>query len=85
MGRVALDATPTLVDRGDDTDITWDVSGNDPATCSLTGPGITMPSLTTATGSQSATVLGESTYTLDCGTAGSATVTVSVRPVIFES
>jgi hypothetical protein len=56
---------------------------NVPETCTITGPGITTTP-GSITGRLSATVNGESTYTMTCP-GGSDTVTVEILPTVQET
>ncbi len=58
-----------LVDIGTTVDIDWDLNGNDPADCTLTGPNWAGPAPMTIAGVQPIVIRGESTFTLDCSAA----------------
>jgi hypothetical protein len=78
-----ISASPTLVQPGGQTTVTWSVSGNVDS-CSVSGPGLSASGLS---GSRTVTVTGASTYTLSC-IAGSlnptATAHVGLAPQYQE-
>lgn len=78
-GEVTVD--PTIVRTGETVTVSWE---NAAASCSLTGPGLNMPSLVESSGTADVVVNGESTYTLTCP-GGVDTATVKVLPVIQET
>ena len=81
-----ITASPTRVQNGNSTTLSWSASGV--TSCSVTGPGGTTISNTfsnTATTTQSVTVTGQSKYTLSCdGGAASSSVIVNVVPKYNE-
>lgn len=79
-----LTADPIYILKGGNTDLTWNTNGNDPASCTLTGPGVNLSPVSGNTGTHTATVYGESTYTIQCP-GGSDSVTIHVLPVIQET
>ena len=58
--------TATLVDIGTTVDVNWDLNGNDPADCTLTGPNWAGPTPWVEDGTVPIVVRGESEFTLDC-------------------
>lgn len=83
-GPPILTGVPVYVIRGDQADLEWNTNGNNPASCSLTGPNVSVSPLSATTGSYTVTVYGESTYTLQCP-GGIDTATLRVLPVIQET
>lgn len=83
-GPPTLDSNPVYVIRGDDADLEWNTNGNNPASCTLTGPGVSISPLSAVTGTYTVTVYGESMYTLTCP-GGIDTATVRVLPVLQET
>lgn len=83
-GPPTLTGTPAYVIRGDDAVLEWDTNGNNPASCTLTGPGLSLSSLSGATGTRTVTIYGESTYTLTCP-GGIDTATIRVLPELQET
>ncbi len=83
-GPPILTGVPVYVIRGGQADLEWNTNGNNPASCSLTGPNVSVSPLSAATGSYTVTVYGESTYTLTCP-GGVDTATLRVLPVIQET
>lgn len=81
---VSLVGNPTYVRAGEETELRWDTGVNDPANCTLTGPGLDMSPVPLATGDTDVTVTGESTYTLTCPGA-SDNVTIKVLPTVQET
>lgn len=83
----------TIRIRGnEDVTIEWNTTDSTPDTCAITGgslsgynPQIDSNPSGSHTGSETVTVLGTTTYTIDCGANGSATVTVELIPSVFES
>lgn len=72
--------------RSDETvTISWDATDSDPATCSVTGGGYTNNPLASQTGNTDVTILGTTTFTIDCGANGTDSVTVELIPSVFES
>lgn len=79
-----LTGDPIYVLKGGNTGLTWNTNGNDPASCTLTGPGVNLSPVSGNTGTHTVTVYGESTYTIQCP-GGSDSVTIHVLPVIQET
>ena len=82
-----LTITPSPVTRYDDATISWDIDGNDPNTCSLSGqqlPEDLTNFLPTPTGSIVVAATGPLNYTLDCS---GITVdkTIRINPDIHET
>lgn len=82
---VDIDADPKVVYQGEQSTVTWSTGSADPASCSVTGPEINLPTLSSSSGSEVVDVNGESTYTIDCGVSGTDSVTIRVLPVIQET
>lgn len=78
-----LSVDDTLVRVGDTVSFTFNLNGNDAASCSFSGPG-TPPSVSGASNPFMIAVQGTATYSLTCA-GGTAAVTVNVLPQIFES
>ncbi len=91
-GPVTLTASPTRVQAGVPTTVTFTSNGANVGggNCTLTGPGITtqtyVPASCTvaATYSPSLTLTGQSTYTLSCPAGQSATAIVNIVPKVRE-
>lgn len=79
-----LTGDPIYILKGGNTNLTWNTNGNDPASCTLTGPGVNLSPVSGNTGTHTVTVYGESTYTIQCP-GGSDSVTIHVLPVIQET
>jgi len=88
---IELEVIPTVTDIGGMVEIVWDVRGNDPTACSLSGPGGFSAALSTASGSMmSPAVQGESTYNATCGSNGfnpgaSQDATVRITGTLIET
>jgi len=82
----SLSANNERVRQGESVTLSYDMEGNSPASCSLTGPGVSYlaGSFSQQTGSIDVTVSGDSTYTLSC-TGGSEEVSIELIPVVFDS
>lgn len=83
-GPPSLTGIPVYVIRGDDADLEWNTNGNNPDSCTLSGPNVNLTSLSGTTGSYNVTINGESTYTLQCP-GGSDTTTIKVLPELQET
>ncbi|MCB9811552.1 hypothetical protein H6783_01420 [Candidatus Nomurabacteria bacterium] len=81
----SIESDPRILYRGEEANIQWNTNGIDPVLCSVSGPNLDIPVLSVDTGSSDETINNESTYTIDCGTAGSDSVTVRILPVIQET
>ena len=75
-----LTADPTIVYRGEETILTWDIKNNPP--CTLSGPGVNQT--VSGTGSVAVQVFSLSTFRLSCA-GGDVEVTVDVLPDIEET
>ncbi|MDC1205665.1 hypothetical protein N8083_02345, partial [Candidatus Pacebacteria bacterium] len=75
---------PSIVRSGSSVDLSWDLGGNDPATCTLTGPDTESVDLATDTG-VTLIATNVSTYTLSCTSGEEDSVTVQVTPDIEEN
>ncbi len=89
---LSITAGATRVKMGQSTTISWSASGvnGQNASCTVTGPGVAWtsavsasPSCSVPSSSSSATITGQSTYTLTCGSQ-SKSVTVNVIPNFTE-
>jgi hypothetical protein len=74
-----------IVPSGDEVEISWDTGSTDPASCTLTGPGVNYAALPSVSGSITINPTSEQTYVIDCGPGGRHSVTVKVLPVIQET
>lgn len=96
-GSVDLIVSQTIVNGGEDVELTWNLNGNDPSACTLTGPGLSGVDLTAQT-SVSVTITGESNFTLNCNantispetgmpinTASSDSEAVRINPEFIET
>lgn len=83
-GAVTLDGDPPFVPVGEDATLTWDTTTNDPAACTLTGPGVNMSSLPSIIGSTDVPIFGESTFVLNCS-GNTDDATIRVLPVVEET
>ncbi len=73
-----------IVRSGDSVNICWDMGSA--ASCNVTGPNLNLTLDGSSTsGTETVTILNESTYTIDCGMGGSEEVTVSILPTIEET
>lgn len=80
-----ISADDTLVPPNTIVDVHWDVGGNNPADCSVTGPGVDVTPTLTATGTEAVIIDAEATYLIDCGAGGSDSETIRLQEVIFET
>ncbi|MBX2866525.1 hypothetical protein KTR10_01000 [Candidatus Kaiserbacteria bacterium] len=82
----SLSADSTRVREGESVSISYNMQGNDPAQCSLTGPGVSYlaGSFSGQTGFVNVSISGDSTFTLAC-TGGSDEVSIELIPVVFDS
>ncbi|MBX2866526.1 hypothetical protein KTR10_01005 [Candidatus Kaiserbacteria bacterium] len=82
----SLSADSTNVREGETITFSYDMEGNDPSQCTLTGPGISYlaGSFSNQTGTVETTVSGDSTFILDCD-GGSAEVSIDIIPISFDS
>lgn len=83
-GTVDITADPTILPSGDETTVGWNINQNNPATCSITGPGLSLPTLSGVTGSTDVVIYADSIFTLTCPS-DSDSVTVRILPIIQET
>jgi len=81
---VTIEANPPFVHRGDDVSLTWNLSGNDPASCTLSGSNNLPVDALTQSQPLVLELAGETTFTLNCGSS-SDSVTVRILPTIEET
>lgn len=79
-----LRANPMVTRVGLTSTLEWDTAGALSSSCVFSGPGITPAPPPTQIGTMVVTILGRSTFTLDCPT-GSKSVTVEIIGSVFES
>lgn len=82
-----LTASVTTIRINETFALEWNLNGNDPAQCTITGPGSTQTaqgSMSTQTGTTNIAALGTATYTLSCP-GGSDSVSIQVLAEVFES
>ena len=80
-----ISCTPSVVRSGNSVTCSWNTNDALPENCSVSGPGINVSPLTSATGNQTVTLSNESIFTIDCGVSGNAEIIIQVLPEIQET